>query len=302
MPEVPGDLPRGGMPHGDVPSVGGPRPAGFPGRRGLGGHLVRLLVAAVCLLPFWWMLMASLRQPGLPPPTTVEWLPGQPSVESYASVFELLPFGRYLLNSLAVVVLAVPLTIVTASLAGLGMALLERRARVTLVVLSVMLLLVPVTALWLTRFLVVRWIGLGDSLLALVLPALAGSSPFFVLIYYWTFRRLSREVFEMARLDGAGPFATWRRIGLPLARPATVAVAVLTFILYWSDFISPLLYLRSPDLYTLPLGLRQLQQLDRGDWPILMAGAVLLTVPAVLFFLLVQRRFLGERGFGDDAG
>jgi multiple sugar transport system permease protein len=106
----------------------------------------------------------------------------------------------------------------------------------------------------------------------------------------------------MAHLDGAGPFATWRRIGLPLARPATVAVAVLTFILYWSDFISPLLYLRSQDLYTLPLGLRQLQQLDRGDWPILMAGAVLLTVPAVLFFLLVQRRFLGERGFGDGAG
>ena len=135
-----------------------------------------------------------------------------------------------------------------------------------------------------------------------MLPALAGSSPFFVLIYYWTFRRVSRDVFEMAHLDGAGPFATWRRVGLPLARPATVAVAVLTFILYWSDFISPLLYLRSQDLYTLPLGLRQLQQLDRGDWPILMAGAVMLTVPAVLFFLLVQRRFLGERGLGHDAG
>ena len=223
-------------------------------------------------------------------------------MESYGSVFELLPFGRYLLNSLAVVALAVPLTIVTASLAGFAMALLERRARATLVVLSVMVLMVPVTALWLTRFLVVRWAGLSDSLLALVLPALAGSSPFFVLIYYWTFRRLSRDLFEMARLDGAGPFATWRRIGLPLARPASVAVAVLTFILYWSDFISPLLYLRSQDLYTLPLGLRQLQQLDRGDWPILMAGAVMLTVPAVLFFLLVQRRFLGERGFGDDAG
>ena len=119
-----------------------------------------------------------------------------------------------------------------------------------------------------------------------------------MLIYYWTFRRVSREVFEMARLDGAGPLATWRRVALPLARPSTVAVAVLTFILYWSDFMSPLMYLRSPDRYTLPLGLRQLQQLDPGDWPILMAGALILTVPAVLFFLLVQHLFLGERGPG----
>lgn len=261
-------------------------------------HLPRLLVAAVFLLPLLWMITASLREPGLPPPRSVEWLPTAPSVENFGTVFELLPFGRYLGNSLLVVLLAVPLTIITASMAGFGMALLERRSRVVLVILSVALLMVPVTALWLTRFLLFRWVGLTDSLLALVVPALAGSSPLFVLFYFWTFRRVSIEVFEMAHLDGAGPFTTWRRIALPLAVPTSIAVAVLTFILYWSDFISPLLYLRSQDLYTLPLGLRQLQQLDPSDWPLLMAGAVMLTVPAVLFFLLVQHLFLGERGLG----
>jgi multiple sugar transport system permease protein len=259
---------------------------------------VPIVVAGLFLLPLLWMTTASLRPPGQPPPTTVEWLPASPRLDNFTSVFELLPFGRYLLNSLAVVLLAVPLTIVTASLAGFAMALLERTSRVALVILSVALLMVPITALWLTRLLLFRWVGLTDSLLALVVPALAGSSPLFVLIYYWTFRRVSAEVFEMARLEGAGPWMTWRRIGLPLARPSTVAVAVLTFILYWSDFISPLLYLRSQDLYTLPLGLRQLQQLDPADWPLLMAGAVMLTLPAVLFFLLVQRLFLGERGLG----
>jgi multiple sugar transport system permease protein len=259
---------------------------------------VPLLVAALFVLPLWWMVTASLRPPGLPPPVTVEWLPGQTSVGNYGTVFELLPFGRYLLNSLAVVVLAVPLTILTASLAGFAMALLPRGSRLGLVVLSVALLMVPVTALWLTRFLLFQWVGLTDTLLALVVPALAGSSPLFVLLYYWTFRRVSPEVFEMARLDGASPLGTWRRIALPLAVPTSVAVAVLTFILYWSDFISPLLYLRSQDLYTLPMGLRQLQQLDPSDWPLLMAGAVMLTVPAVLFFLLVQHLLLGERGLG----
>ncbi len=265
----------------------------------LAGHVVPLLVAGLFLLPLLWMVTASLREAGLPPPRTVEWLPSSPTPANYGEVFELLPFGRYLLNSLAVVAMALPLTIIVASAAGFAMALLERRSRSALVVLSVALLLVPVTALWLTRFLLFSWVGLTDSLLALVVPALAGSSPLFVLLYYWTFRRVSAGIFEMAHLDGAGPVTVWWRIALPNAVPTSIAVAVLTFILYWSDFISPLLYLRDQDLYTLPLGLRQLQQLDPTGWPLLMAGAVMLTLPAVLFFLLVQHLFLGERGLRD---
>jgi multiple sugar transport system permease protein len=259
-------------------------------------HALPLAVAALFLLPLLWMVTASLREPGLPPARTIEWLPTSPSTDAYAAVFDLLPFGRYLLNSLAVVAMAVPLTIITASMAGFAMALLERRSRVALVVLSVALLLVPVTATWLTRFLLLSWAGLTDSLLALVVPALAGSSPLFVLLFYWAFRRTNPEIFETATLDGAGPFATWWRVGLPTIVPMIVAVAVLAFIFYWSDFISPLLYLRDQELYTLPLGLRQLQQLDPTDTPLLMAGAVMLVVPAVLFFLLVQHLFLGERG------
>lgn len=266
----------------------------------LGRHLLPLLVAVLFLLPLLWMVTASLRGEGLAPPSTIEWIPPEATLANYGTVFELLPFGRYLLNSLVVVGLAVPLTILTASAAGFAMALLERRVRTALLVLSVALLMVPLTALWLTRFLLFNWIGLTDSLLALVVPALAGSSPLFVLIYYWTFRRASVEVFEMAHLDGSGPVGVWWRVAMPNAWPSTVAVAVLTFILYWNDFISPLLYLRDQDLYTLPLGLRQLQQLDPTGWPVMLAGAVMLTLPAVLFFLVVGRLFLGERGLGRE--
>ena len=266
------------------------------------GHALPLFVAVLFLLPLVWMVSASLRQPGLPPPRTIEWLPDPIRLDNYASVFGLLPFGRYLLNSLAVVALAVPLTIVTASMAGFAMAQLERQTRTRLVVLSVALLLVPVTALWLTRFLLFRWVGLTDTLLALVVPSLMGSSPLFVLLFYWTFRRIPSELYELARLEGAGALTVWRRVGLPLAKPTVVAVAILTFLLYWSDFINPLLYLRSPELYTLPLGLRQLQQLDRSDWPLLMAGSVILVVPVVVFFLIVQRRFLGEDRIDERTG
>jgi multiple sugar transport system permease protein len=257
-------------------------------------QLVPALVAILFVLPVFWMVTASLRAPGLPPPRSIEWIPDPASLEAYVRLFELLPFARYLLNSLVVVALAVPITIVTASMAGFAMSQLERQARSRLVVLSVAMLMIPVTALWLTRFLLFRTVGLVDSLGALIIPAFMGSSPLFVLIYYWTFRQVPAALVETARLEGAGPVTIWRRIFMPLAAPSTVAVAVLAFLLYWSDFISPLLYLRSQDLYTLPLGLRQLQQLDPSDWPLLMAGAVLLTAPAVALFVVVQRRFLGE--------
>ncbi|CAN5449947.1 carbohydrate ABC transporter permease [soil metagenome] len=259
-------------------------------------HLVSLLVAGLFLLPLVWMVSASLRQTGLPPPRTVEWIPDPVSPGNYGALFDLLPFGRYLLNSLVVVAVAVPLTIVTASMAGFAIAQLERRSRAMLVVLSIALLMVPVTALWLTRFLLFRSVGLVDSLAALIAPALMGTSPLFVLLFYWTFRRVPPELFELARMDGAGPLGIWRRVALPLAVPTSVAVAILAFLVYWGDFISPLLYLRSQDLYTLPLGLRQLQELDRSEWSLLMAGAVVLVAPAVAVFVIVQRAFLGEEG------
>jgi multiple sugar transport system permease protein len=257
-------------------------------------HLLPLLVTVVFLVPLWWVVSASLRQSGLPLSRSIEWIPDPIVFGNYTAIFELLPFGRYILNSALVVAVALPVTLFTASTAGFAMAQLERRSRRHLVILSVALLMVPITALWLTRFLLFRWAGLVDTLVPLIAPALLGSSPLFVLLFYWTFRRLPPELFETARLEGAGAFTIWRRVAIPLAVPTLVAVSVLTFLLYWSDFINPLLYLKSQELYTLPVGLRQLQQLDRTNWPLLMAGSVLLALPAVAVLAILQRLFLRE--------
>lgn len=283
-----------------------PNGAGAGGGRRLAGallhHAAALLAAAVFVAPLLWLVAGSLRQPGLPPPRGVEWLPDPPAWGNYARAFELVPLARYARNSILVVALAVPLTLVTASWAGFAMAQLPGRTRRGLLTLAILLRLVPVTALWLTRFVLFARLGLLDTVWALVAPALLGSSPLFVLLYYWTFRRVPRQVFESARLDGAGPLYTWARIAMPLARPTTATVAVLTFVLYWRDFIAPLLYLRSERLYTLPVGLRALQQVARTDWPLLLAGAVVLTAPIVAVFLLAQRAFWSEDRSGGLGG
>lgn len=267
--------------------------------RGAPRLVAALIASAIFLLPLVYMVTGSLRRAGLPPPRTPELVPGEPTLANYDRAVELVDLGRYALNSAIVVALAVPLTLLFASWAGFAMARLPRQARTALVALSLVCLMVPVTALLVPRFAMFSWLGLTNTYVPLVAPALIGTSPFYVLLFYWAFRRIPAELYEACRLEGLSPLETWWRVALPLARPVTVAVGVLAAAFTWSNFLDPLIYLFDQSLFTLPLGLRALAQLDRQDFPVLLAGAVIATAPVVLAFLVVQRHFLqeGTRGW-----
>lgn len=261
--------------------------------------LAGTLIALLFLLPLYWIISASLRPAGLPPARTVEWIPPDPTLANYPAIFELLPMARYLRNSLLVVAAAVPVTVVVASWAGFALAQYPEEARRRLLTLSVAALMIPGASVWIFRFQILRWLGLLDSLGALIVPAFAAGSPLFVLLFYWTYRRVPTGLYEAARLDGASAFTTWWQVARPLAQPTTVGVLVLAFVLYWSDFISPVLYLYRPALYTLPVGLQILKQLDPTGWPLLMAAATMMTLPVILLFILLQRAFLSERSLAE---
>ena len=115
----------------------------------------------------------------------------------------------------------------------------------------------------------------------LIAPVLIGTSPFYVLLFYWAFRSLPAELFEASRLAGLSPLQTWRRVAMPLVRPVTIAVGVLAFVFTWSNFLDPLIYLFDQDKFTLPLGLRVLAEVDRQNFPLFLAGAVTATAPVV---------------------
>lgn len=259
-----------------------------------GRYVVPAIVAAVFAAPLWFMITGSLRPTGLPPPRTLEVLPPDPTLDAYTRLPELIPLFTYLGNSALVVAIAVPLTVVVASLTGFGLRLLTPAHRRRAVLALLVVLLVPVTAVWATRFEVFRLAGVVDTIIPLLAPALLAVSPFLILLYAWSFGGVPDSQLEAARLEGARWLAIWRRLALPQVRPATLAVAVLAFTFHWANFIDPLLYLQSGDRYTYPLGLQFLRLLNPTDWPLLMAGCVIATVPCVAVFLLAQRILLSD--------
>lgn len=253
--------------------------------------LLQLIITLIFLMPIAWMAAASLRPLGLALPQRLELIPTAVTLENFRRVLDLLPYGRFTVNSLVVVLVAVPITLLIASWAGLGMARLPKSIQKRWVLVSLAVLMVPGIALWSTRFVLYRQIGWIDTRWALIAPSLMGTSPFFVLMFYRAFRRIPSAIYDAARIDGAGILATWWLVALPTARPTMFAVALLSFVIYWGDYVSPLLYLQSESQYTLPIGLQLLQQMNRSDWPLLMAAAVLTMLIPVLLFLLAQPYF-----------
>jgi multiple sugar transport system permease protein len=248
----------------------------------------QILVAALFLLPLVWMASAALYPAGAALPQSLRLIPADGTLANFGRIWRIVPLARFTANSLLTVAIAVPLTLVSGSWAGLAMARLPRRAQQRWVVISLAVLMVPSIALWSTRFFVFRELGLLDSVWALAAPAIMGASPFYVLMFYRAFRRIPRAIFEAALLDGAGMLQTWLLVAMPMARATTIGVAVLSFVFFWGDFISPLLYLQSERLYTLPVALQLLQQLNPSDWGVLMAAAVWATLVPVLLFMLAQ--------------
>lgn len=258
-------------------------------------YAVLLLLVAVFVFPLVWMLSYSLRSTTVPPPNRLELFVQPLAFENYTGLTRYLNLGELTINSVRIVAIAVPLTLVTASWAGFAIAQLPPRWSSKLVILTVALLLVPSVVTWIPRFILYTQLRLIDTVAAMVAPGIMGTSPFFVILFYLSFRRIPHEVYESAYLDGANALRIWWSVALPLARPAILAVGVLTAAFYWSNYIDPLLYLRSMENFTLPVGVQLMEQAQTSNFPLLMAVVVLLVVPVIVLFMFVQPFFLQGR-------
>ncbi|MEO8287960.1 MAG: carbohydrate ABC transporter permease [Chloroflexota bacterium] len=255
-------------------------------------YVAAVIISAIFLIPLASMIVGSLRLPGLPPPRGIEWIPKPLSWGNFPQVFQVVDLGRYMLNTLTVEALAVPVTLLVSSWAGFALSQLRNRFSQTVIAGVFLLFFLPETALWVSRFILYKLANIIDTPFALAAPSLFGTSALYMLIFYWTFRRVPDEIWEAARMDGAGAFRAWWALGVPAARAAYAAVGVLSFFYYWREFNEPLLYIQTIEKYTLSVGLAYLEQLDPTNWPLLLAGSVIVTAPLVVVFLIAQPFFM----------
>lgn len=256
--------------------------------------LVRVVMIVLFLAPLAFMVSGSLRRVGAPPPDGFELIPTGAGLSGYRRLGDHFPVWQALRNSIYVVAVAVPVTVLVASWAGFAMSQISIRSRRVLLGLTLMVLMIPLPMMWVARFIGYLHLGVLDTLVPLMAPALAGTTPFTVLLAYRSFRRIPPELFEAARAEGASALRTWWRVGLPLVGATTTAIAAIAFTVHWGNYFDAFLFIGREEVQTLPLQVGKLRILDPTDLPIMLAGAVVLSLPPVLALFFAQRRLLSS--------
>nr|BFD86490.1 carbohydrate ABC transporter permease [Streptomyces sp. Xyl84] len=252
-------------------------------------RIAGLTVCALLTLgPVLWTVSTSLRTPAqsfdLPPRI----VPAHPSAAAYRGVFQQLDVWLLALNSTLVTALIAVGQMITAGLAGYAFARLEFRFKKPLFGLVLATMMVPLQVTIVPVFLVLKSMGLTDTLLGLIVPAFPTAFGTFLMRQY--FLGMPRDLGEAAMLDGAGPWRIFRSVYAPLAAPGLAIVGVLAFNYHWNEFFRPLILETSAQNYTLPLGLVSLQgNLGTGSVSVVLAGVVLSMLPAVAVFVVGQR-------------
>jgi multiple sugar transport system permease protein len=258
-------------------------------RRPSAWHLFLVPMALLMAFPFIWMLITAVstlpETRRFPPslPHAIQW-------HNFVDAWTTVPFDRWLLNTAVVSVASVVGNLVFCSMAGYAFARLRFVGSGTAFLLILATLMVPFQVVMIPTLLIVRGLGLVDTLGALIVPNLV--TPFGIFLLRQFFRTLPVEIEEAARIDGASRLGTLVKIVLPQMKAPLATVAIMTLLWRWNDFLWPLISIQSEPHYTLPLGLASFQGAHFTNWPLLMAGTLMSQLPMLIVFIVAQRWFV----------
>jgi len=253
-------------------------------------HAALGVLAVGALVPLLWMAVASLMPAGEATSVPIRWWPSRPTLGHYTTLFTRLQLGRDLANSAAVASATTAIALLLNSMAGYAFAKLRFAGRDRLFRLLLVGLVIPGQVAMLPLFLLVRQLGLVNTLAGVVVPGMASIFGIFLVRQYAL--GIPDSILDAARVDGAGELRIYRQIALPLCVPVLVTLAVFTFLGAWNDFLWPLIVLSDEARYTLPVALANLAGEHVQDTELMMAGAVLTVVPVVVLFVALQRYYL----------
>jgi multiple sugar transport system permease protein len=271
---------------GDAPS----RDTGSPARlRRILQYGVLGVLTLLFISPLLYMLSTSFKTTGDAASPDPQWIPANPTTNAFKEILgnDGTPVVRWLVNSVVAAGLQSLLIVATAALAGYALARLDFAGKKWIFGIIIGTLFIPPVILLIPNYLITSRIGWLDTLAAVIVPGAAGAFGVFFMRQF--FLGLPRELEEAAAIDGAGRFRTFLTVVLPLSRPALVTLGMLAFLTNWNDFLWPVYVLFSPENQTLPAGLATLQNANAVRYDLLMAGAVIASVPVLVLYAAAQR-------------
>lgn len=259
-------------------------------------YVVAILSALAFSLPFFWTITSSFKSAAeivvFPPaifPERLRW-------ENYADVFNLAPFARFMWNTVYVTTFAMVGQILSSAVVAFGFARFRFPGRETLFLLVLGTMMLPWQVTIVPTFLLFKQFKMINTYWPLILPSFLGGGAFYIFLLRQFFLTIPRDLDEAAKLDGANSFRIFWSIILPLSGPALATVAIFSFLQHWNEFIGPLIFLNSPDKFTVSIGLRYfIASPFESDQPrdaILMAASLIVALPSLILFFMAQRYFV----------
>ena len=272
------------------PRSGPPRTPGWIARRGL-LYATLIVLLLVFVFPLLWALSGSFKRRGdifSTPPTLV---PNPATGENYGNLLTTQPFWAWFGISVGTAVIATVVSVFVCAMAGYGFAKFRFRGKRVLFAVMFSSLSVPFAVILVPLFILVVKSGLANPWFSLIVPWVAPAFGIFMMQQFIT-QSIPDEIIEAARIDGNSEFGTFRRVVLPLLRPSLGALAVWSFLQSYNSFLWPLVLVSNSDPYTLPLGLTAIFASENRSYDLVLAGAVLASVPTILVFLLLRKQLL----------
>ncbi|OWR29572.1 sugar ABC transporter ATP-binding protein [Saccharibacillus sp. O23] len=256
------------------------------------GYIMLALITVLFIGPFLWLIRSSLMDLSqiftMPP----EWIPRPVHWDNFSRAMTVLPFGTYFTNTLIITVAVMVGTVLSSSVAAFGFSRVEWPGRNIVFAILMSAMMLPGAVTLIPSFLGWQALGFYDTFYPLIVPAYFGGGIFNIFLLRQFYLTIPRDFDEAAFVDGASYFRIYLSIIFPLSRSAIIVVALFCFLASWNDFMGPLIYLKSEDLFTLALGLQMFQGTYTAQWDLLMAASAVVVLPCVVVFLVGQKYFL----------
>ena len=254
-------------------------------------YLLLIIIAAFMVIPFIWMLSASIKTDReVFQMTPFVLIPDVPRWSNYSEIWTRIPMLTFVKNTVVLTIIVTILQLLTSSFAAYAFSKLEFKGRNTLFLAYIATIAMPWQVYMVPQFLMMRSFGLNDKLLAII--CLQAFSAFGVFMMKQFYEGIPNELNEAARIDGMSEYQIYSNIMLPLCKPALATLTIFTFVNTWNDYLGPLIYLRSVNKKTIQLGLKMFISQYSSDYGLIMAGSVLSLIPVIIVFLCLQKYFV----------